>query len=75
MNFRWWCSTLNDDHADACALIAAKHSGQSGAATLLTVYPDGCHFMQAERLSFLLPPPALLHKKVRKAWQHAATAA
>lgn len=59
---------MNDDHADACALIAAKHSGQSGAATLLTVYPDGCHFMQAERLCFIpFAAPCFSAQEVRKA--------
>ncbi|GHG71464.1 hypothetical protein GCM10010919_22760 [Alishewanella longhuensis] len=59
---------MNDDHADACALIAAQHSGQAGAATMVTVYPDGCHFMQAERLCFVpFVTPCVNAQEVRKA--------
>lgn len=59
---------MNDDHADACALIAAKHSAHSGAATMVSVYPDGCHFMQNERLYFIpFSNPCGTAQEVRKA--------
>lgn len=59
---------MNDDHADACALIAAQQSGQTQAATMLTVYPDGCHFMQADRLYFVpFTTPCFTAQDVRKA--------
>ena len=59
---------MNDDHADACELITTQHSGQAGAATILTVYPEGCHFMQGERLYFVpFAAPCFTGQEVRKA--------
>lgn len=59
---------MNEDHADACELITLQHSGQRGAARMLTVYPDGCHFMQAERLFFVpFAAPCANAQEVRKA--------
>lgn len=59
---------MNDDHADACALITALHSQLPGSATMLTVYPEGGHFRQAERIYFVpFATPCATAQDVRKA--------
>lgn len=58
---------MNTDHSDACQLILWDHFSLEGQPQMVSVYPDGCHFMSQERRYFV-PFSSLCHTshEVRK---------
>lgn len=44
---------MNEDHADACALMLQHLKGISSTPTMVSVYPDGCYLVAERKLHFV----------------------
>lgn len=58
---------MNEDHADACALMLQHIKAISSTATMVAVYPDGCYLQAESKLHFIpFTGPCLTPTEVRK---------
>lgn len=59
---------MNDDHADACAVILQAQHQISSPTTMVTIYPEGGHFIADKQLYFVpFTEPVFDAQAVRKA--------